>query len=412
MRFLHTSDWHLGATLGNHSRAEEHRLFLEHLVDVIVEHEIDVLLVAGDIYDRSQPSNEAQQLYYGFLARVAALHRHVQVVIIAGNHDSPTFIDAPRPVLEALRVSVIGELGRGEERERCIVRLTDRSCPESAEHGAVVVAVPFVHEYMLGVSPGQLTPEELPRRFAEAFGDVYRRLSQVAAERYPGVPQLAMGHLTCGAVEAGDYRTAIHQVGTIGGLPSTVFPETFQYVALGHIHRPYPVVRERNIWYSGTPIAVSFDEARVTRRVMVFDLLDSRVENVRAVDLPSFRTLATISCEHGVLRQRLAELTVSSGLPALVDVRLHVERYAPTIDAELSLFLESLGEGRPQIVSLRQHLASDGGAESHGAVTRDLADLTPEEVFVALHQRVRASAPSERVLIAFRELTSSIGGER
>jgi exonuclease SbcD len=409
MRFLHTSDWHLGATLGNHSRADDHRLFLDHLLGALVEHKIDVLLVAGDIYDRSQPSNEAQQLYYRFMAQVARLERKVRVVAIAGNHDSPSFIDAPAQVLGALDAHVVGELGRDELRDRCIVHLPDLDAQADPTRGAVVIAVPFVHEYMLGVSPSLIEPGQLQARFADAFGEVYSQLSRLAADRYPGLPQIGMGHLTCGKVETGDYKTAIHQVGTIGGLPSTIFPPEFVYVALGHIHRPYPVVRERNIWYSGTPVPVSFDEGRSTRKMVRFDVEGGAATEVTTIDVPQFRTVATIEGDFAAVKARLAGLRSPGGLPALVSARVTVDEYQPTLDVELSAFLSTLGDGRPNIVELRQSLPSSATSAVESNVGRDLADLDPEEVFSALYMQTRATAPPERVLVAFRELVGAGG---
>ncbi len=107
MRVLHTSDWHIGRTLYGRERYGEFEAFLDWLVVLVEEENIDVLLVAGDVFDNSTPGNHAQELYYRFLCRVAASsNRHV--VVTAGNHDSPSFLNAPRELLKCLNVHVVG----------------------------------------------------------------------------------------------------------------------------------------------------------------------------------------------------------------------------------------------------------------------------------------------------------------
>ena len=116
MKILHTSDWHIGRNLYGRKRYEEFEAFLAWMVETIEREKIDVLLVAGDIFDTTTPSNRAQGLYYRFLNRVAASAcRHV--VVTAGNHDSPSFLDAPKELLEALNVHVIGSVAENLEEE-------------------------------------------------------------------------------------------------------------------------------------------------------------------------------------------------------------------------------------------------------------------------------------------------------
>ena len=109
MKILHTSDWHLGRSLYGRKRYEEFSSFLDWLAQTIEEEKVDALLVAGDVFDNSTPSNRAQELYYRFLCRVAAsCCRHV--VVIAGNHDSPSFLNVPKELLRALNVYVVGAM--------------------------------------------------------------------------------------------------------------------------------------------------------------------------------------------------------------------------------------------------------------------------------------------------------------
>jgi exonuclease SbcD len=139
MKILHTSDWHIGRTLYGRKRYEEFEAFLTWLAETIQQNEIDALLVAGDVFDTSAPSNRAQELYYRFLCRVAAsCCRHV--VVVAGNHDSPSFLNAPKELLKALDVHVVGSSTESLEDEVLVLR-NDQDTPE-----LIVCAVPYLRD--------------------------------------------------------------------------------------------------------------------------------------------------------------------------------------------------------------------------------------------------------------------------
>ena len=148
MKFLHTSDWHLGRSLYGRKRYEEFTAFLDWLTQTIEDEKIDALLVAGDVFDTSTPSNRAQELYYRFLCRVAAsCCRHV--VVVAGNHDSPSFLNAPKELLRALNVYVVGSMTEAYEDEVFILQADDK--PE-----AIVCAVPYLRDKDIRtVEPGE-----------------------------------------------------------------------------------------------------------------------------------------------------------------------------------------------------------------------------------------------------------------
>ena len=149
MRLLHTSDWHIGRTLYGRKRYAEFEAFLNWLAETIQQHEVDALLVAGDIFDTSAPSNRAQELYYRFLCRVAASNcRHV--VVIAGNHDSPSFLNAPKELLRALDVHVIGSACENPADE-VLVFADAQGAPE-----LIVCAVPYLRDRDIRVAEDQL----------------------------------------------------------------------------------------------------------------------------------------------------------------------------------------------------------------------------------------------------------------
>ena len=200
MRILHTSDWHLGQTLHDLPRDEEHAALLAWLLDRITEYDIDALLVTGDIFESSNPPAQAQRSWYRFLAQAGQRRKGLQVVAIAGNHDSSSRLEAPREVLQALDVHVVGELPQGEEgldAERLIVSLKDRT----GSVKALVAAVPFLRTTDvqpvtgqgatggegLAVAAGTLDP------LIEGVRKVYEEAAGALRARPPPLPRSAGG---------------------------------------------------------------------------------------------------------------------------------------------------------------------------------------------------------------------------
>ena len=173
MKFLHTSDWHIGRTLYGRKRYDEFKAFLEWVSDTIVKEHVDVLLVAGDIFDTSTPSNKAQQLYYEFLCKVAnSCCRHV--VIIGGNHDSPSFLNAPQALLKALHVHVVGAMSQNLEDE--IIVLGD--LPE-----AVICAVPYLRDKDIRTLEAGETIDSKNAKLVAGLHQHYKAVCELAEEK-------------------------------------------------------------------------------------------------------------------------------------------------------------------------------------------------------------------------------------
>ncbi|MEO1270628.1 MAG: exonuclease subunit SbcD, partial [Myxococcota bacterium] len=268
LNILHTADWHLGAKLYNASREEEHRRFLDWLLRHAEEAAIDLLLVAGDIFHYTQPSADATALYYHFLARAAETSLR-QIVIVGGNHDSASRLDAPREVLKVLDVHVVGGLSADRDTwDRCL-------CPVRGHDGTVevvVVAIPFVHEFRLGVRTTGMEPGEAGTAIEDAFQALYTELADRAEARWPGVPLIATGHMTCKGAPVAGYNTPIHLSAMIGGLPADrIFDPRYSYIALGHIHALHNC-EHSNAWYCGSPLPLNVLEARSPRTVLHVEL--------------------------------------------------------------------------------------------------------------------------------------------
>jgi exonuclease SbcD len=400
MRILHTSDWHLGSSLEGVSRDADHATFLEWLAQTLEREAVDVLVVAGDVFDQAQPSSEAQRLYYRFLTRIRGGPLR-KVVIVGGNHDSAARLDAPREVLEALDVHVVGGLHDEASWERCLCPIPDRT----GGTGAVVLAVPFLHEYRLGLRTALVSDADLRRSFHDSFQRFYRDRVDQARARFDGAPVIATGHLTCVGYEPGDFPVDVHRVGTIGGLSADLFDPRLQYVALGHIHRSYRVGQSR-AYYSGSPVALCLKEAVTPRRVRIVDLADAPDEaaTVRSLDVPSTRPILELKGTLKSVEAQLAALEWETALPPIVYARVEVDRFSAATEESLRERVRTRGERAPLLVQVRQERRQEEGAPAV-LPTRALRELSPEEVFVRLCQ-TRNEPLDDGLLDTFRALLS------
>jgi len=404
LRLLHTSDWHLGLSSYKTSREPDHRRFLDWLVQTLADQSVDVLVVAGDVFDTAQPSADALRLYYRFLRLVGGTGVR-KVVVVGGNHDSASRLDAASDVLDYLDVHVVGGLkAHPDTWDRCLCPIRDAS----GRVEAVMLAVPYVHEFRLGVRTTQADVEGVRRTLHQAFTHLYTTLTDRAAARFPGAPIVATGHLTCKGAEEGDYPIEVHHAGHLGPLPGSIFDARIQYVALGHIHRCFPVEDPR-VWYCGSPVAFTIREMKPERQVLMVDLSPDPhgQATVTPLKIPTFRSLIQLEGHPRDVARRLKKLTWSGELDPLVYVTLEVEQYSPDAEAKVYEARDTHPvDRRPRIVQIRQEarFATETTADLEEA-NRPLHTLKPMDVFVTLCN-LHGEPVTEDLLRAFSALTS------
>lgn len=305
MKILHTSDWHLGRTLYGRKRHEDFQAFLDWLLQTLHREAVDVLLVAGDVFDTTTPGNRAQSMYYRFLSEVARSRcRHV--VIVAGNHDSPSFLNAPAPFLKALDVHVVGQSDAIAE-EVLVLRGTDNQ-PE-----LIVCAVPYLRDRDIRrVEPGE-SPDDKERKLLEGirahYAAVADQASQVREHLGASVPIVATGHLFTagGQTVDGDGVRELY-VGSLAHVNASIFPVTFDYVALGHLHVPQVVGANERIRYSGSPLPMGFGEARQQKSVCLVTFEQATPPVVQLLDVPVFKALERVRGDWETICARLLAL--------------------------------------------------------------------------------------------------------
>ncbi len=308
MKILHTSDWHLGRSLYGKKRYEEFTAFLDWLAETIENEKIDALLIAGDIFDTSTPSNRVQELYYRFLCRVSAsCCRHI--IIIAGNHDSPTFLNAPKELLRTLNVYIVGSMTKNPEDE--VINADDLD--------AIICAVPYLRDKDIRTVEAGETIDDKNRKLVEGIKKHYADVVAIAEKKKDdlqksrksagiNIPIIAMGHLFTagGKTIDGDGVRELY-VGTLAHIGAEAFPPAIDYLALGHLHVPQAVGNSKHIRYSGSPIPMGFGEAKQEKKV-VFIEFNGTIANIQEIPVPCFQQLVRIVGSLDDIHLRLEEL--------------------------------------------------------------------------------------------------------
>ncbi|GAB7081099.1 exonuclease SbcCD subunit D C-terminal domain-containing protein [Megalodesulfovibrio paquesii] len=308
LKLLHTSDWHIGRTLYGRKRYEEFEAFMSWLAETIQQNEIDALLVAGDVFDTSAPSNRAQELYYRFLCRVAASScRHV--VVVAGNHDSPSFLNAPKELLKALDVHVVGSSTSSPEDE-VLVLCNEQDAPE-----LIVCAVPYLRDRDIRVAEAGESVEDKERKLIEGIRTHYAAVAALAEQKREelgvDIPIVGTGHLFTagGQTVDGDGVRELY-VGSLAHVTAGIFPACFNYLALGHLHVPQKVNGSETIRYSGSPLPMGFGEAKQQKSVCQVEF-HSTAASVQLIDVPIFQKLERVKGDWEGISNRIIELSAT-----------------------------------------------------------------------------------------------------
>lgn len=401
MKLLHTSDWHLGRSLYGRKRHAEFEAFLSWLVTTLRDEQVEALLIAGDVFDTSTPGTTAQQQYYQFLAQVAGSScRHV--VVIAGNHDSPTFLNAPQTLLRALNVHVIGKASSPEDE---VLVLRHQGVPE-----LIVCAVPFLHDRELRTVESGETPEDKDQRLVAGIHDHYARVFAKAEQEraaHLDLPVVAMGHLftTGGAVQEGEGVRNLY-VGALGQVSSALFPSTLNYVALGHLHVPQQVKGGPLIRYSGSPLPMGFGEAAQQKSVVLVDLTAAGT-TARLLPIPTFQKLVSLQGDWATLQERLQELCAVD-----TSVWLEVTYTGAELVENLQQQLEEIISGAPlELLRVKNaRWAPTVPRLQHPAET--LEELSPKEVFQRCLEHYQVpKAQQPELLQAYQEVLHALETE-
>ncbi len=302
MRVLHTADWHLGQHfLTGQERTTEQQAFLDWLLLTVQHQGIDALVIAGDIFDTQSPSHTAQELYYTFLVRMQRTGCR-DIVVVGGNHDSPTMLNASRQLLRQLRIHVVG--GVPTDPAEQVLHLAG----PDGRPGLVVCAVPFLRDRDIRLAVAGESPDDRQIRIRQSIAGHYTALAEldvVRRLREQDVPVLATGHLYAAGGEAREGAERDVHIGGLGLVGAEHFPTAFDYVALGHLHRPQVVGGRAHIRYSGSPVPLSFTEADDKQQVLLLEFKGAGAPTITSIPVPVARRLQRF---HGTLDEVEADI--------------------------------------------------------------------------------------------------------
>lgn len=377
MRILHTSDWHLGQNFMGKSRQAEHRQLIDWLVAQVDEHAVDAVLIAGDIFDTGTPPSYARELYSDLVVRLHAAG--VALLLLGGNHDSVATLRESSALLERLSAHVVPHAGAPEAQVRVL------PLRAQAKPGCVVCAVPFIRardvmqsEYGQSAEQKQQTLQLAIQAYYQAvFAAADAQRKALEAELGHAVPLIATGHLTTVGASASESVREIY-VGALEAFPTSAFPPV-DYIALGHIHRPQKVGGLAHIRYSGSPIALSFDEAMQQKEMLLVELGEAGLETVTPLPVPVFQPLVALKGNLKTLPDAIAKAAkdASSERPVWIEVTVAEDDYL----ADLPARIQTLTEGLPvEVLRIRRERGNNVAQLSADAgVTLD--ELDPLDVF-------------------------------
>lgn len=416
LRLLHTADWHLGQTLHGIDRSWEHQCFLDWLLDQLEAHAIDVLVVAGDVFDVAHPTSAAQAQYYRFIAEARRRSPRTTLVVVGGNHDSPARLDAPAAILGALGVHVVGGLRPKMSDDDLLIPLPNRS----GDVEGWLLAVPFLRPRDLPgtgallADPTEVGPKAL-QRLIDGHRGLYARLADAAApRRRAGEALIATGHcyMAGGSISALSERKI--QVGNQHALPADIFPDTLTYVALGHLHRAQTVGPYAHIRYSGSPLPLSLAERDYPHQVLRIDFDGDRIDAITELPVPRVVDILRIPETAAPVDEVLALL---EALPRRDEVEGDGERTRPYLEVRVRLdaaqprlrqdVQAALQNAWPRLLRIDVTRPPASNAESWRPQA-SLERLSPDQVFEACYLRARERTPSDDLRALFADLVHAV----
>ena len=401
MKILHTSDWHIGKQLQKIDLTSEMELFFDWLVGIIQKEKIELLLVSGDVFDQSNPSQNSLTQYYDFLKRMVPFK--CKVVITGGNHDSASMLNAPKQILELVDVKVVG--GAVENIKDLFFSFPN------GKNELVVAAVPYLRDRDIRkAAPGESYADKI-EQIREGLKAYFGEVNAYFQDNYTDAKFILMGHLYVQGAKNSDSERQI-QIGNQAGVEQGIFGSVPNYVALGHIHKPYAVSKSNNIYYSGSPIGLSFSEKEDVKQV---NIVDTSVKNVAVsiLPVPKFRK---VICFQGTFNEVAnAVKAFKNDCPLDAIAELVIKEPKETVGIIQNVEDLMLNHGIEGLVIAKRRTFFDeqllGGSNVFSS-NEDVADFTPKQMF---ERRLELESTfdddkKEQLRNAFNEIMETIKG--
>ncbi len=365
MKILHTSDWHIGKSLYGKQRYEEFESFFKWLLKLIDLEGIDVLLISGDIFDTTTPGNRAQEIYYSFLSKISR-SRCIQTIIIAGNHDSPSFLSAPKGILKDLNISIVTDI---DNMDDLIIPV------RNGEEEVKVVAIPYLRDKDLRVVEDGESLADKNLKVVTGIKDKFHEICDYGkSKNISDSPMILMGHLFVAGCSTGDGERELY-VGTLAQVGSDIIPSYIRYAALGHLHVPQEINKSNHIRYSGSPIPMGFDESIQKKEVVIIDLKKSEID-ISRITVPCFQKLSRITGDKPDILNQL-DLIKKEGINTWVEIEYSGSQPPGTLQEEIE---DRIKESNIEVRVIKNRYLTQLVLDEN-FVSRDLTELSYFDVF-------------------------------
>ena len=392
MRILHTSDWHLGKYLGTSSRLPEQVEFMEELIEIVEKQKIDLIIIAGDIYDTNNPPAEAENLFYNTLIRLSNKGQR-PVIIVAGNHDSPERIAAAGALAAITGVFIIAAQKTVVHKgvyEHFNIEAADEGVLELniGSEKAVIAAIPYPSEKRLNeVFIGQNQESGLQKTYSEKVGTIFSELSKKYREE---TINLAVGHFYFNGGVSSDSEREI-QIGGSYAVDPAVLPEKAQYVAMGHLHRPQRVAGSDKAFYSGSPIQYSKSEINYAKSVYIADIKPGNEALVEKIYLRNYKPIEVWKADSieeaiRICRERQHEKNW---------VFLEIKTQRPLLLSEI----KEIKMAKKDIVEIRPYIESADSESGRESVEESEEIKSLKEEFCDFYQERKEGAIPDKDLV-------------
>lgn len=401
MRFIHTSDWHLGQHFMGKTRQAEHTALLAWLLEQVKQYQVEAVVIAGDVFDTGSPPSYARELYSQL---IVSLHEAgAALVVLGGNHDSVATLAENRALLSYLSTSVVPSVEVAPEQQVLVLK------DKKGKPAAIVCAIPFIRPRDVLQSQAGQNAEDKQLSLQEAICQHYQALYQLACQKRDELglplPIIATGHLTTVGASSSESVREIY-VGALEAFPSNAFPAA-DYIALGHIHRPQKVGGEERIRYSGSPIALSFDEVGQQKEMLLVDVDRIGLLAVTPLPIPCFQPMVALKGSLDELGEAIARVAAqgTEECPVWLEVTVKSDDYL----SDLQERLRELTEGLPvEVLRIRRDRGNQQ-ASLQAVEKETLAELTPFDVFGRrLEQEKLDEALREQLQQRYRAVVSAL----
>jgi exonuclease SbcD len=400
MKILITADWHIGKKLHNEDLSEDIQLFFDWLLTTIEQESIQYLLVAGDVFDHNHPSNESTRIYYQFLQKLNRLN--CKAIIIAGNHDSPSFIDVPSELLTAFDIQVFGLFPGMDNVAKTFVPLQD----EQGNTVAVVAAIPFLQDrFIRQVGEGE-GAKEIAEKIKQGMKLVMSQIGEAVKKHYPQIPSIGMAHLHAQGTEVSEAEREI-QIGNQEGVPAGDL-EHFDYLALGHIHTGQSVIKGK-IQYASSPISLGFSENKYHHKVIQLEVLQNTIRET-FITVPKNRSLYQLAGTMDEIETQIKSLQNKYTLQALLDIKIQEKTFDSTIQDKLAAIKTELANTRNMKIVNTRIVFEDKAAQRFSTTfnAHELNELNPIKVVGELIPESTAEKEKQQLIELFSQIYADV----